>query len=246
MPNNRFFLYVFLAMGQSTLAMQAPCAASPLDLVYDAKRSQDYADITSMIIDKRSCVQRSNGRAPCRENAAMQISVVQSFNQAMRQSKGDCNNYGFSNVQRQSTSNLISFYTSINGQLSSKNFDFLKDIEPDSGNVVSVNQGSAVYMDQGYVLNLEARMRLPEILERQVGELQLIGFVDTAAMTEKINTWVDGINPRALTGSGIGFNYIYTNKFEVKAYLAHKPGNDIALFAQDPSSRIWIQALKYF
>ena len=43
--------------------------------------------------------------------------------------------------------------------------------------------------DQGYVLKLEARLRLPKFSERMPGQMQLIGFVDTGTVTLNKNPW---------------------------------------------------------
>jgi hypothetical protein len=146
----------------------------------------------------------------------------------------------------QEPSNTVSFYTSISGRFSSQLMDFSKKIAQSYGYVVQPYSGSTESLNQGYVLNVEARLLLPSFFDHAVGELQLISFIETAAMTQNMSTWVDGMNPSALTAAGIGVNLFYQNNHEVKIYLVHKMGNELAVSTQSSSNKIAIQALKYF
>ena len=102
------------------------------------------------------------------------------------------------------------------------------------------------YADQGYVLNLEARMQLPKFSDAMPGQLQLIGFIDTGRAIVNKNPWAAGLNRRTLSGAGVGVNWSDTNNFMVRAYYAVKVGDEVALSAPDKSGRFWIQAVKYF
>jgi hemolysin activation/secretion protein len=146
----------------------------------------------------------------------------------------------------QKTIHTLSFYTSISGRLSSQLLDFSKKIEQNYGYVVQPYPESSKSLSQGYVLNVEARLRLPNFFEYEVGELNLISFIETAAMTQSTSTWIDGMNPSAFTGAGIGILLSYESHHEVKAYLVHKTGNEVAVSAQSSSNKIAIQARKYF
>lgn len=102
------------------------------------------------------------------------------------------------------------------------------------------------YADQGYVLNLEARMALPRFDDAMAGQMQLIGFVDHGSVSTSKNAWTAGPNRRTLSGAGVGLSWADNNNFIVRAYYAHKVGNEKALSAPDSAGRFWIQAVKYF
>jgi hemolysin activation/secretion protein len=76
--------------------------------------------------------------------------------------------------------------------------------------------------------------------------LQLIGFVDHGNVTTNKNAWTVGSNHRTLSAAGVGLSWADNNNFVVKAYYAHKLGNEKALSAPDSAGRFWIQAVKYF
>jgi len=103
------------------------------------------------------------------------------------------------------------------------------------------------YADQGYVLNLEARMQLPKLYDHMPGQLQLIGFVDTGSVMINKNPWPgSGENHRTLSGAGVGLNWSEPNNYMVRAYYAHRLGNEVATLPPYSSGRFWIQGVKYF
>ena len=140
----------------------------------------------------------------------------------------------------------ISFYASINGQAASKNLDVSEKMRLGGMYGVRAYPEGEAYGDEGYVLNLEARMLLPKFFEQMPGQLQLIAFVDTGTVTANKNPWAAGSNRRTLSGAGVGLNWSATNNFIVKAYYARKLGNEAATSAPDASGRVWIQGVKYF
>jgi hemolysin activation/secretion protein len=102
------------------------------------------------------------------------------------------------------------------------------------------------YGDEGYVLNLEARWLLPQWSPRAIGQLQLVGFIDTGSVTLNKNPWSAGANQRSLSGAGIGLNWTAADKFQLRLAYAHKLGTEAARSAPDADDRVWLQAIKYF
>jgi hemolysin activation/secretion protein len=102
------------------------------------------------------------------------------------------------------------------------------------------------YADEGYVLNLEARMQMPWFSQRHASQLQLIAFADTGSVNLSKNPWSTEANRRTLSGAGIGVNWSQTNNFMLRAYYAWKLGDEVATSAPDAPGRFWIQAVKYF
>lgn len=241
-----FYLYAFLALGLSVFAVQAHSTENQLDLTYYGKRFKEDASAYRLVTGRQSCVLKSDMYGDYRGNGGMQTSAFQSFGKEMSQSKRDCNKYGVGDKPIQNAPELISIYAMISGQFAATNLDVFERMKLGKNAAVFAYPEGEAHTDQSYVLNLEARIQLPKLLEQQKIETQLIGFVETAAMTENRNTWVDSLNPHALTGAGIGFNFTYMNNFEAKIYFAWKTGNDMAVSARDASSRIWVQAMKYF
>lgn len=149
-------------------------------------------------------------------------------------------------MRLQRVTDTLSLYAAANGQLASKNLDTSEKMGLGGANGVRAYPEGEAYADQGYVLNLEVRALLPRLSERQSGQMQLIGFVDTGTATLNKNPWVAGQNRRTLSGAGVGFNWVDNDNFVVKAYYARKLGNATAMSAPDKSGRFWLQAAKYF
>jgi hemolysin activation/secretion protein len=159
---------------------------------------------------------------------------------------GRYNKANFGLMRLQHVTNSVSLYASIIGQIASKNLDVSEKMELGGMYGVRAYPEGEAYADQGYILTLEARLNLPKFSENQLGQMQLIAFVDTGYVTINKNTWVDGSNSRRLSGAGVGFNWWDVNNFSIKAYYAHKLGSAMATSAPDKSGRFWIQLVKYF
>ena len=164
---------------------------------------------------------------------------------ALAQTSGHFNKLGFSAMRLQRVTDSVSLYAGINGQVASKNLDSSEDMELGGMYGVRAYPAGEAYGDQGYVLTLEARLRLPTPVQLP-GQVQLIGFVDTGSVTIHKNPWDAGDNRRTLSGAGVGLNWSETNNFLVRAFYARKLGNEAAESAPDKSGRFWIQAVKYF
>jgi hemolysin activation/secretion protein len=129
--------------------------------------------------------------------------------------------------------------------MASKNLDVSEKMELGGMYGVRAYPEGEAYADTGYLLTLEARMGLPQF-SGQYGQVQLIGFVDTGAVTLNKSPWLAGTNERVLSAVGVGVNWSEANNFMVRAYYAVKLGNEAATSAPDASGRFWIQAVKYF
>jgi len=142
--------------------------------------------------------------------------------------------------------NSLSVYAAISGQVASKNLDVSEKM--DLGGMYAVRaypQGEAS-ADQGYLMTLEARLRLPILAQDSSSQVQLVGFVDSGTVTLNRNPWSTGPNSRTLSGAGVGLVWSDSNNFMVRVYYARKLGNEPATSAPDASGRFWIQAVKYF
>ena len=232
-------------------------------LAFDHKTFQDKnpIDLGMPVADKKSQVLTASLRGDHRDslggggvsgyslawsagNINLQTPELQD-RYALAQTSGHFNKLGFSAMRLQSVTDSVSLYAGINGQVASKNLDVSEKMELGGMYGVRAYPAGEAYADQGYVLTLEARLRLPTPIQFP-GQMQLIGFVDTGSVTTHKNPWDAGDNRRTLSGAGVGLNWSDTNNFLVRAFYAHKLGNEVAQSAPDKSGRFWIQAVKYF
>jgi len=223
----------------------------------DAKRYEDKVDSAQTSADKTARVLSASLYGDRRDSLGggglnnfsltwstgeidLQTPSLRAFDAASARSNGHYNKLGFSAARLQNVTDTVSLYGAINGQAASKNLDVSEKMELGGMYGVRAYPEGEAYADQGYVLNLEARMAL-------TARLQLIGFVDHGSVTTNKNPWTTGPGRRTLSAAGIGLSWADTaNDFGVKAYYAHKLGNDKALSAPDAAGRFWIQAVKYF
>ena len=165
---------------------------------------------------------------------------------ATARTNGHYRKLGFHAARLQRVTDRISLYGAINGQFAAKNLDISEKMGLGGPYAVRAYPVGEAYSDEGYVVNLEARLLLPKFSERMPGQMHLIGFADTGTVTHDKNPWTDAQNRRTLSGAGIGLTWADYNNFVVNAYWAHKLGNEVATSAPDKNGRFWIQVVKYF
>ena len=232
---------------------------------FDAKTFQDKVDSTSSVTDKKAQVWSASLHGNNRDNfgggGLSSYSLTGSFGNldietpaALAQDQivpgphtnGNYQKLGFHAVRVQSVTRMISLYAAINGQFASKNLDISEKMALGGLYGVRAYPVGESYGDEGYLVNLEARLLLPKFSERQLGQMTLIGFADTGTVTFNKNPWTAEPNRRTLSGAGIGLSWADYNNFVVNTYYAFKLGNAAATSAPDKNGRFWIQAVKYF
>jgi len=167
------------------------------------------------------------------------------FDAATARTNGGYGKLWYSAARLQSVTDTFSLYAAINGQFASKNLDISEKFGLGGPYAVRAYPVGEGYADEGYVVTLEARQRLPKFTSMP-GELNLVGFVDTGAVTLNKNPWFTGTNHRSLSGAGVGLTWIDYNNFTLSAYYAWKLSDDRALSAPDKNGRLWVQAVKFF
>ena len=232
-------------------------------LSYDDKTFQDKVQVASIVNDKKVRAATIGLFGDHRDNLGgggisnyalaltsgdlnIQTADVRAFDALTARSNGGYHKLAFSATRLQSVSDSVSLYAAVNGQLASKNLDVSERMELGGVNGVRAYPEGEAYADQGYVLNLEARLRLPPLPTSMPGQMQLIGFVDTGTVSLNKNQWAAGDNKRTLSGAGVGLSWANNNDFVVRTYYAHKLGGAVATSAPDKGGRFWIQAVKYF
>jgi len=224
---------------------------------FDAKRFEDNVDASRSTTDKTVRVLSGALYGDHRDNFGggglndfaltwstgeidLQTPSLRAFDAASAGSNGHYNKLAYSASRLQNVTDTVSLYAAINGQVASKNLDVSEKMELGGMYGVRAYPEGEAYADQGYVLNLEARLAL-------TARLQLIGFVDHGSVTTNKDAWISGPNRRSLSAAGVGLSWAdHANGLGIKAYYAHKLGNDKALSAPDKAGRFWVQAVKYF
>lgn len=230
---------------------------------FDARRFEDEVGATSSLTGKTARVLtaslygdhrdrlgggglNSYGLAWSSGEIDLQTPSVRASDAVSAGSNGHYNKLGFHAARLQSVSEAVSLYAAMSGQVASKNLDVSEKMALGGMYGVRAYPEGEAYADRGYVLNLEARMALPRIAASMPGRMGLVGFVDHGRVSTSKDPWAAGPNRRSLSGVGIGLNWADNRDFSVKAYYAHKLGNEKALSAPDSAGRFWIQAVQYF
>ena len=182
----------------------------------------------------------SAGKLDIQTPAALDVDAVTA------RSNGHYNRLGFSAARLQRVTDAVSLYGSIGGQVASKNLDSSEKMELGGMNGVRAYPVGEALGDEGYLVNLEARLLLPNTAQSYPGQVHLIGFVDGGSVTIHKNPWVAGNNQRNLGAYGVGASWSELGNFLIRAYYARKLGDERAISAPDKSCRFWIQAIKYF
>ncbi len=234
-------------------------------LTYEARTFQDRIDSTipPSVTDRKADVLMASLYGDHRDNLGgggisaysltwsignlnIQTPSALAADAASAKTNGSYNKLAFTATRLQRVTNVVSLYGSISGQVASKNLDSSEKM--DLGGMTGVRaypQGEASG-DQGYLVNLEARLLLAGLSERVPGQVHLIGFVDAGSVTIHKNPWFTGNNHRNLGAYGVGASWGEPGNFLVRTYYARKLGNEAAISAPDKSGRFWIQAIKYF
>ena len=230
---------------------------------YDAKTFQDKVDLTNSVIDRKADVWwaglHGNHLDGFGGGGASSYSLTQTFGDldietpaalavdaATAQTNGNYQKLAYHAARVQRVTERVSLYGAINGQFASKNLDISEKMGLGGPYAVRAYPVGEAYSDEGYVVNLEARLLLPKFSQGMPGQMHLVGFVDTGTVTHYKNPWTAGDNSRTLSGAGVGLTWADYNNFVVNAYWAQKLGNEAATYAPDKNGRFWIQGVKYF
>ncbi|TAM08952.1 MAG: ShlB/FhaC/HecB family hemolysin secretion/activation protein [Pusillimonas sp.] len=232
-------------------------------LAYEDRTFKDYQDATGSATYKKAHVLIASLYGDHRDNFGggglnrysltwsfgnldIQTPEARAYDNQYAHTNGAYNKIAFSASRLQHITDSVSLYAGIRGQWASKNLDISEKMELGGMYGVRAYPEGEAFGDQGYILNLEARWRLPKFAPRMPGQVQLIGFVDTGTVIANKSNWASGPNRRTLSGAGVGINWAVANNFSVTAYYAHKLGNAQAQSAPDKSGIFWIQMVKYF
>jgi hemolysin activation/secretion protein len=232
-------------------------------LALEYRTYQDRTDVVMSVTDKRSQVLLASLTGDHRDgfagggtgsysfivtagNLDIQTSAAHSFDAATANTNGAYSKLDFSAVRLQNVTNTVSLYAAVNGQFAAKNLDVSEKMELGGMYAVRAYPEGEAYADEGFVGTLEARLLLPALSRRQVGQIHLVGLFDMGTVTINKSPWTNEPNSRTLSGIGVGLTWENFNDFSVKTYYARKLGNEPATSAPDSPGQFWIQLVKYF
>lgn len=137
-------------------------------------------------------------------------------------------------------------FGALGGQWASKNLDTSEKLGLGGVGGVRAYPAGEAYGDEGFTASVELRQALPLPQAFPAGRLQVLGFYDIGSVRLSRNRYASGDNRRTLSGVGIGLDWLGHSGLALKAYYAHKTGNEKATSVPDRSGRFWLQAVQYF
>lgn len=172
--------------------------------------------------------------------------AVEAIDRLTAHTSGSYGILAFQLARLQAIAGPLSLYGEVRGQLASKNLDSSEKLGLGGAYGVRAYPEGEGYGDQGYILTLEARLRLATLTTPIGGELQTVAFIDHGSIWLNKNPWLPGDNHRSLSGAGAGLTWQGDDGFVVKTFYAFKLGNERATSAPDRSGRFYFQLTKFF
>lgn len=164
-------------------------------------------------------------------------------------------NIGASRLQR--LAERLSINLSYSGQFSLNNLDSSEKFNlggPYGVRAYPVGEASG---DEGHLFNIDLRYDLP--LPASRGSAQVSGFYDAGQITLQHSPWLNSIatatnkNSYWLQGAGIGLNYVFSSRFNVRTSWAHTIGTNDGRSTSGKDSdgrsdanRFWLQGTVWF
>jgi hemolysin activation/secretion protein len=228
----------------------------------DFKTFRDEVDATSTVIDKDVLVGTVGMHGYHRDglgggglstyslagsfgNLDIRTPAALAVDGATAQANGHYSKFGFTATRLQTVKGPFSLYGAISGQLASKNLDISEKMVLGGPYGVRAYPVGEAYADEGLLAVLEARLALPKF-SGQVGQMELVGFVDAGTVRINEDPWTTADNRRTLSGYGIGLNWVDYNNFFVNLAYARKLGSEDAISAPDKNGRFWFRVVKFF
>lgn len=230
---------------------------------FDHRANEDKIDLVNLLTQKRTNVLMpgiygdhrdsfgdggitSYGLTLFMGDLDIQTPTTKSIDQSTAMTNGQYAKLSFNAMRLQNVTETVSFYAAINGQISSKNLDIWEKMELGGLYGVRAYPGGTAVGDQGYVLNLEARLLLPSVAKALPGNLYLLALFDTGTVQRNKNPWADVDNTVTLSGAGVGVMWSDQNNFSIKTFYARKVGKTPNTLNASAAGQFWFQLIKYF
>ena len=138
-------------------------------------------------------------------NVSYDNSAAQAANAATVNSQGFFSKVNLNLTRLQNLTEKDGIYVSFSGQWAQENLDSSKKMIVGGPYSVRAYDMGALSGDTGYLGTLELRHLLAK---GRFGQLQAVGFVDSAQVTINQRTWAGGANSATLLGAGGGINWL--------------------------------------
>jgi hemolysin activation/secretion protein len=178
-------------------------------------------------------------------NLDIETGWARSLDAATAKTDGHYGKLAYNASRLQTVTDNISLYGAINGQWASQNLDISEKLGLGGLYGVRAYPVGEAYGDKGFIVNLEARLRLPTPVSVP-GQVSLVGFFDIGKMKLYEDPWASFDNHRTLKGAGVGATWMDYNKFSLSTYYAWKVGHEDAISAPDKNGRFWVSGVLFF
>ena len=241
-------LYGLLSVDQKKLTDET---ATPLQQS-DRKINAVHFGLAGQYVDK---LFDSSGFSAYRVNVTAGRLYLDQASLAFDSGPGGSNaagSFGKLNLDYQRTQTLSaasSLYASLQAQLASKNLGSAEKMSlggPDGVRAYPVGEGIG---DEGVLVRLEYRHRLPSTVEAIGAPLTLLAFYDYGHLHFNHNGAINpnDVNSTSLGAVGIGATVEKIGDFAIKAYLAWRTADALPTTGDpDRSPRAWLSVQKWF
>lgn len=137
----------------------------------------------------------------------------------------------------QGLSPSTTLYLRFAGQWTGSNLDSSQKFAASGLSGVRAYGAGAISGDLGYLLNAEFGYTMGQVLQ---GQVQAIGFIDSAYVLVNQKPWVLGPNSVSLSGIGVGLNWTVASKWSARVSIASPVGPKQPLIStREP--RLWLE-----
>ncbi|MDE2259895.1 MAG: ShlB/FhaC/HecB family hemolysin secretion/activation protein [Betaproteobacteria bacterium] len=150
-------------------------------------------------------------------------------------------NLTLSRLQNLGTQNAL--YLTLYGQWANSNLDPSQQMVLGAPYSVRAYDMGALSADAGVQGSVELRHALGAALD---GDWQAVAFVDSAHASINRNTWTTGVNDVAMSGAGLGFNWVGRNQWIAKMSVATPIGSRPVLVGTTASTHAWLEISRLF
>lgn len=157
---------------------------------------------------------------------------------ATARTRGSFSKWNVNLARLQTLSARDGLYFAFSGQWAQDNLDSSLKMTAGGPFTVRAYDMGTVAGDKGYLGTIELRHDLGQ---SQLGQFQVVAFVDSQQVTINHSPWNTGENSATLSGAGVGLNWTGPRQWSARAYIA-TPIESQPVPAQDTASmRVWVE-----
>ena len=162
---------------------------------------------------------------------------AQIANAATARTEGQFSKWTVNLARIQGLSPSTTLYLKAAGQWAGGNLDSSQKFAPSGLSGVRAYGSGAIAGDLGYMLNAEFGYAIGQVLQ---GQLQAVGFIDSAYVVVNQKPWTAGPNSASLSGAGFGLNWTGPSQWSARVSIAAPVGPKQALISTR-ETRLWVE-----